>query len=504
PLTGKVNVAPNTPAGTYTVEYRIEDKLNPGQFKTASVTITVDAPIIVANNDTGSANGFTGGEAVANVLANDTYNGNPATLANVNLTQVSSTNTNVSLDPLTGKVNVAPNTPAGTYTVEYCIEDKLNPGQFKTASVTVTVTTGTITAVNDNGSANGFDGGVAVANVLANDTYNGGNPANLGNVSINQLSTNNSNINIDVTTGTVNVASGTLPGTYTLTYEIVDKLDASKKSNATITIVVPEWITDLSITKTANKTGVEVNENISYTITIRNNGPASVLAGKTFGLVENIPVGLDNIIYTANGGTYNATNQTFTVATNVLAGQTVSLVVEGKINSAYAQNNIANTATVNVATGTSDPDVANNTSTITTPILKGKITLVKTGVVSTDGNSITYTFTISNTGNVALNNITLVDAKLGLNKVLPGILAIGASITTTEVYMLSQADKDLGSVTNTASVNSKSPAGNDVVDVSGTDASNDTPTVITLSTPSGLQLTKVATNTVTKVGDVIN
>lgn len=504
PLTGKVNVAPNTPAGTYTVEYRIEDKLNPGQFKTASVTVTVDVPAMIAVADTGSANGFTGGEGVANVLANDTYNGNPATLANVNLTQVSTTNANVTLDPLTGKVNVAPNTPAGIYTVEYRIEDKLNPGQFKVASVTVTVTTGTITAVADNGTANGFIGGIAVANILANDTYNGNIPASLSNVNISQLSTSNTNINIDVNTGAVNIAAGTLPGIYTLTYEIVDKLDITKKSNATITVVVPEWITDLSIIKTANKTRVELNENISYTITVKNNGPATILAGKAIGLIENIPAGLDNVTYTANGGTYNVANQTFTVAANVLVGQTVSLVVDGKINAAYTQNSISNSATVNAATGTNDPDAANNTATIATSILKGKITLVKTGTISANGNTIAYNFTISNIGDIALNNITLVDAKLGLNKTLPGTLAVGESMTHTEIYTLTQADKDFGSVTNTASVKSKSPAGNDITDVSGTDASNDNPTVIVINAASGLELTKVANNTVSKVGDVIN
>ncbi|WP_307292336.1 DUF7507 domain-containing protein [Pedobacter agri] len=504
PLTGKVNVAPNTPAGTYTVEYRIADKLNPGQFKTASVTVTVEAPTMIAAADTGVANGFTGGEALANVLANDSYNGNPATLANINLSMVSTTNPNVALDPLTGKVNVAPNTPAGTYTVEYRIEDKLNPGQFKTASVTITVTTGTITAVADNGNVDGFTGGVAVANILANDTYNGNIAASLSNVMINQLTTSSPNVNIDITTGKVNVTSGTLPGTYTLTYEIVDKLDGAKKSNATIMVVVPEWITDLSVTKTANKTGVELNENISYTITIKNNGPATILAGKAIGLVENIPAALDHAIYTANGGSYNPANQTFTVAADLLAGETVSLIVEGRINSAYAQSNISNTATVNSATGTNDPNVTNNTATVTTPILKGKVTLVKSGMISADGNSITYTFTITNIGEVALNNIVLVDAKLGLNKTIPGTLAVGANVITTEIYNLTQADKDLGSVTNTASVNSKSAAGNDTTDISGTEAANDNPTVVAVNATAGLQLTKVADHAVSKTGDVIN
>ncbi|WP_010603609.1 hypothetical protein, partial [Pedobacter agri] len=77
-------------AGTYTVVYQVEDKLNPGQTKQASVTVTVTAPVMNANTDTGTANGFTGGVAVPNVLTNDTYNGvSPASLANVTLTQVS-------------------------------------------------------------------------------------------------------------------------------------------------------------------------------------------------------------------------------------------------------------------------------------------------------------------------------------------------------------------------------------------------------------------------------
>ncbi|WP_037505981.1 hypothetical protein, partial [Pedobacter jeongneungensis] len=85
-----------------------------GQTKQATVTVTVSAPAMVATNDSGNANGYTGGTAVENVLLNDTYNGNPATLNEVKLSQVSTTNPNVTLDVTTGKVNVAPNTPAGT------------------------------------------------------------------------------------------------------------------------------------------------------------------------------------------------------------------------------------------------------------------------------------------------------------------------------------------------------------------------------------------------------
>ncbi|RZK72006.1 MAG: DUF11 domain-containing protein, partial [Pedobacter sp.] len=497
--TGKVNVAPNTPAGTYTIVYQIEDKLNPGQTKEATVTITVSAPIMVATNDTGNANGLTGGTAVNNVLINDTYNGNPATLNDVKILQVSTSNPNVTLDITTGKVNVAPNTPAGTYTLVYEIEDKLNPGNKKTATVTITVTSGAIAANPDTGTILGFAGGTIQMNILANDTYNGGNPATIANVTINQLATENPNINIDPTNGKVIVQPRTLPGVYTLTYQITDKLDPANKATTTVVITIPNWITDLTVTKTANKTGVEVNENISYTITVTNNGTATVLAGRAIVLTETLPAGLENITYVATGGVYDATANTFTTAADVNAGQSVTLVVNGKVNANYTQSDITNTVKVDAAQLATDPNPNNNTATITTPILKGKMALVKAGVMSGDGKTITYTFTIKNTGTVALSNIVLIDAKIGLNTTIAGPLAVGASTTYSQVYTLSQSDQDLGTVTNTASVNAKSPAGNIISDISGTDETNDVPTVVVAPQSSLLTFTKVVSGTIPTV-----
>jgi hypothetical protein len=52
----------------------------------------------VATNDSGNpVTGTTGGVSVSNVLINDTLNGNQATLSNVTLTQISTTNTVLTL-----------------------------------------------------------------------------------------------------------------------------------------------------------------------------------------------------------------------------------------------------------------------------------------------------------------------------------------------------------------------------------------------------------------------
>ncbi|WP_029986304.1 PKD-like domain-containing protein, partial [Pedobacter jeongneungensis] len=200
---------------------------------------TVTNTGVYAVDDEGTLSAVTGGVAVNNVLVNDKVNGNQATLANVTISQVSSTNPNISIDPATGKVNVLPGTPVGDYTLVYQIEDKANPGNVKQATVTVHLTTGTILAKDDTGSANSVTGGTAVSNVLDNDTYNGGTQAALANVTItNGTNDSNGKVTLDPTTGKVSVAVNTPAGIYTLIYTITDKLDATKTSTATVKVTV--------------------------------------------------------------------------------------------------------------------------------------------------------------------------------------------------------------------------------------------------------------------------
>ncbi|WP_325129625.1 Ig-like domain-containing protein, partial [Arenimonas sp.] len=245
PATGEVNVALGTPAGTYTVVYQICEILNPTNCDTATVTVTVGAAVIDAVDDSGSvASGATGGSAVPNVLANDTLNGSPATLATVTLTQVSTTNPNVTLNPATGGVDVAAGTPAGTYTVVYQLCELLNPTNCDNATVTVTVGAAVIDAVDDTGTvANGAAGGVAVADVLVNDTLNG-SPATLATVALTQVSTTNPNVTLNPATGEVNVAPGTSAGTYTFVYQICELLNPTNCDTATVTVTVDAAVVD--------------------------------------------------------------------------------------------------------------------------------------------------------------------------------------------------------------------------------------------------------------------
>ena len=127
------------------------------------------------------------------------------------------------------------------------------------------------------------------------------------------------------------------------------------------------------------------------------------------------------------------TNSAYATATNVKSN--TGFVT----NSAYAINNDIKsntaTATVNVAQS-SDMAIQKSASPTT---------------YSTVGQNITYTYTLTNAGNVTiLGNITVTDSILGVVSLPSNSLEPGQSITGTAIYKITQQDLDVGSVTNSA------------------------------------------------------
>jgi uncharacterized repeat protein (TIGR01451 family) len=83
------------------------------------------------------------------------------------------------------------------------------------------------------------------------------------------------------------------------------------------------------------------------------------------------------------------------------------------------------------------------------------------------GETITYSFSVQNTGNVTLTNITLTDDTVPVTGGPIATFAPAAIDTTTftATYSLTAADLIVGSVTNTATVNAFPPSGPDIEDV---------------------------------------
>lgn len=137
---GQVVVAAATPAGSYSVVYRICQLSNPTNCAMATVAVTVGAALIDAVNDSFGPVNNTAGGTTASALGNDTLGGSAAVAgSNVSLTPGTSPHGSLSMGA-GGAITVAPGTPAGSYAYPYTICEILNPGNCDTATATVNVT----------------------------------------------------------------------------------------------------------------------------------------------------------------------------------------------------------------------------------------------------------------------------------------------------------------------------------------------------------------------------
>ena len=220
--TGSVFVLVGTAPGSQTLTYRICEIASPINCDTADVTITVNPFPIDAVNDTGAAP-RSGGTALGNVLANDTFAGAIATLAKVRLSQLASTHAGISLNVANGAVTVAAGTPVGTYTLGYGICEIATPSNCDEAIVTVTVTPLSIMAGNDYASGSSKVANIVLASVLTNDRL-GNAPATPANVTLSfvSLTPANNKIRLDLADGSVDVLGKTDSGLYTLVYQICE------------------------------------------------------------------------------------------------------------------------------------------------------------------------------------------------------------------------------------------------------------------------------------------
>jgi gliding motility-associated-like protein len=236
----------------------------------------------------------------------------------------------------------------------------------------------------------------------------------------------------------------------------------------TVTVNVPVC-SNIIITKTADVSVIaQAGDKISYTIAVKNNGAAN-----HSNIVVKDPY-LGGILTRTSGD--NGNNILEADETWVYGG--VYTVTQDDIDNngkpANGSGKIINTATVNTA---EHPELLPASAEVSINST-GDVVLIKTGVMSRDFATITYTFKITNNGNVRLTNLRLIDTKFAGNINLNNTtLEVGASITATAMYTVTDNEKRDGRVMNTATVNGTTPAGGTVSDVSGTQANNDEPTL---------------------------
>ncbi|TPW76895.1 DUF11 domain-containing protein [Schumannella sp. 10F1B-5-1] len=209
----------------------------------------------------------------------------------------------------------------------------------------------------------------------------------------------------------------------------------------------------LTLTKTGTANGTTTGSTISYAFTLKNDGNVTLTS-----------VGVSDPLLGANGVTLSGWTSG-TVGT-LKPGDTVN----GTGTYTLKQSDVDAGSVVNTATATGTPPTGaatTTTATRTTPIAgAGALTLAKTASPTSGlqlGNTVTYSFTITNTGNVTLSGVTATDPMSGLSRIDFGTqsrtVAPGGSITGTATYTVSQADVNRGSIANTATATGQTPAG---------------------------------------------
>ena len=288
------------------------------------------------------------------------------------------------------------------------------------------------------------------------------------------------------------------------------------------------------VTKTASPdSGVfAVGDVITYTIKVKNIGNSDL---NTLTIVDTLKdLGDQGLVLTTDPVFTSSTdaNTTFTSDPNtsvptLLVGEEVTFtatfaVTQAAIDAGGVKNTVSVTATADDANNTSVADTTDS-PVITTITQSPAITVTKTAAVdhgtssdseTTTGDTIVYTITIANTGNVTLTGIDITDTMTdgdgqSLTLTSPSTfstytLAPGATEVIQATYNIDQPAADTGSISNTVSVDGTAPDGTEVSD------DLDAPVVVNTTLTPSIEVTKVSTITHSDsdvsvgVGDTIN
>ncbi len=179
--------------------------------------------------------------------------------------------------------------------------------------------------------------------------------------------------------------------------------------------------------------------------------------------------------------------------------------VIGTANYTVTQSDLDNGSVTNsaFATGTFNGTEVNSTTvTATVTAIQSPSLLINKSAnpttYSVAGDIVTYTYNVTNTGNVNITGpITVTDDKVGTVTATSGNLSPGQSVFVHASYIVTQSDLDNGSVTNAAYATGT--VGNN------TTTSNTANETVTAVQPPALLIDKSASpSTYDSVGDIIN
>ncbi|WP_276726095.1 gliding motility-associated C-terminal domain-containing protein [Capnocytophaga granulosa] len=419
---GRIKVAASTPAGVYTLTYKIKEKNTTNESAVATVTVKVKntltaTPASLQTPITPSVSATTP-KVVGDVLNQTALNGNKPNTSQVGITVTQHATPPVAGDPVpsinttTGKVEIPSGVKPGTYTIKYKLCDKVTP-QTCTGEVTLPITVAagnTIVAQNDDFSTNKVEhssseevvkNGSNPVNVLANDKLDTRTGLDTNVVTITQTSPASA-VNIDTATGQIKVAANTPAGVYEVKYKITEKGQTTASGEATAKVVVTNKVelTPATIPATVNTPDDGNDKTIANVLDkAKINGNTPTITNATVEVVTPAPAGPGEVVPYVDPATGNVIvpvgtkpgnhQITYKVCDKLPAGQqaaqtckTATITIPVTANTATSANDdyssnpveFSSTATSYVKNGTDDANVLSNdalgsNTTITTSLV---------------------------------------------------------------------------------------------------------------------------------------
>ncbi|WP_460841362.1 DUF7507 domain-containing protein [Nocardioides marmoraquaticus] len=290
---------------------------------------------------------------------------------------------------------------------------------------------------------------------------------------------------------------GTLSNTATAA---TDTVDSDPRNDSATAAGSPNAAADVSITKSADPVAPVPGEDVSWTLTVRNDGPSEA---RGVVVTDDVPEVVGNVRATASDGSRCtvATGGAVRCALGSVApdAEPVTVTVTGRLAAGFT-GDLANTAYV--ATSTPDPDSSDNSDSATgTAAPQADVSVVKE-IGTADpvpGERVRFTLTVDNAGPSTARQVVVVDelpdglsdatvavtsdsgtdaecrvSGDGIVSCVVEALAPGSEPVEITVTALLGAD-ETGTLSNTASVSTTTD---------DTDAANDTDTVDAEVSPS--------------------
>ncbi len=275
---------------------------------------------------------------------------------------------------------------------------------------------------------------------------------------------------------------GTLSAGTSITVAALASVDGRLWANNDVTLAANVTVQTpcvLTTTKTPDVTSASVGQVITYTVVITNNSPC---------------------------GAMTISSVVDTIAGDVTADFPSSVPASGSVSGTYTYavqagdpNPLRNLVTVTATASGGTPTVTLPfTSTAAASVPLGgtaSIGVTKTAdrLTASPGDTINYTITVTNTGSITLNSLTVTDSLLGPLAGYGTTLAPGASVTNTFPYVVQPGDPNpLVNVVTASAI----PQGQ-TTPVSGTASAS-----VAIQTP-GMTITKTADVTTATAGQTI-